>query len=64
MYAYTYSIEYIWIIIQPVKIMESWSSHHGAAETNPTKNYEVAGSIPSLAQWFKFKDQALPWDVI
>ena len=26
------------------------SSHCGAAETNPTRNHEVAGSIPGLAQ--------------
>ena len=31
----------------------SWSSCRGAAETNPTRNYEVAGSIPGLAQWVK-----------
>ena len=29
------------------------SSHRGAAETNPTRNDEVAGSIPGLAQWVK-----------
>ena len=29
------------------------SSHHGAAETNPTGNHEVAGSFPGLAQWVK-----------
>ena len=28
----------------------SWSSHRGAEEKNPTRNHEVAGSIPSLAQ--------------
>ena len=29
------------------------SSRHGAAETNPTRNPEVAGLIPGLAQWVK-----------
>jgi len=27
------------------------SSPHGAAETNLTRNHEVAGLIPGLAQW-------------
>ena len=29
------------------------SSHCGAAETNPTSNHEVSGSIPGLVQWVK-----------
>ena len=29
------------------------SSHGGALETNPTRNHEVTGSIPGLAQWVK-----------
>ena len=29
------------------------SSRRGAAETNPTRNHEVAGLRPGLAQWVK-----------
>jgi len=28
-----------------------WSSRRGAAEMNPTRIHEVAGSTPGLAQW-------------
>ena len=28
-----------------------WSSHRGTAETNLTRNHEVAGSISGLTQW-------------
>ena len=32
---------------------EFGSSRRGAAKTNPTRSYEVAGSIPGPAQWVK-----------
>ena len=35
------------------KIRTQGSSHRGASETNPTRNHEVVGSIPALAQWVK-----------
>ena len=36
-----------------LKKYKFWSSRCGAAETNPTMNHEVVGSIPGLAQWVK-----------
>ena len=29
------------------------SSGRGAVETNPTRNLEVAGSVPGLVQWVR-----------
>ena len=31
----------------------NWSFRHGAVKMNLTRNHEVGGSIPSLAQWVK-----------
>ena len=38
------------------------SSPCGAAETNPTRNHEIVGSIPGLSQWVK--DLVLLWAVV
>ena len=38
---------------------ENRSSHRSAVEVNPTRNHEIVGSIPGLAQWVK--DLALLW---
>ena len=54
------STEWSWHPCQ--KSVGHWSSHLGAAETNLTKNHDVVGSIPGLAQWVK--DMALPWAVV
>ena len=38
------------------------SSHRGAVDTNPTRNHEVADSIPGLPQ--RVRDPVLPWAVV
>ena len=40
-------LKHLWIL---VSMVGSGSSRHGAAETNPIGNHEVAGSIPGLPQ--------------
>ena len=39
--------------------VDSQSSLHGPAETNPTRNHEVAGLTPGLSQ--RVKDSVLSW---
>ena len=46
------------VLKKDLKIVKCGSSHRGAAETIPTRNHEVAGSIPAIAQWVE--DPALP----
>ena len=41
---------------KPNNLLQQWakgSSGHGTAEMNPTRNHEVMGSIPGLAQCVK-----------
>ena len=47
---------------QQVNIYWFRSSHHGPGEMNLTRNHEVAGWIPGLAQWVKHL--GLPWAVV
>ena len=50
-----YGITYMWNL----NYGTNGSSCCGTAETNPTRNHEVVGSIPDLTRWVK--DPALLW---
>ena len=50
------------IIIAALKSLYLRSSYGGIAEMNPTRNHEVGGSIPGLAQWVG--NLALLWTVM
>ena len=51
------------IVIYPWALnTDDWSSHRAAVEMNLTRNHEVVGSSPGLAQWVK--DLVLPWAVV
>ena len=41
-------------LVRLEEVKKFGSSHHDAAETNPTRNHEVVGLIPGLAQWVKY----------
>ena len=45
-----------------LKMVKMGSSLCGALEANLTRNHEILGSIPGLAQWVK--DLVLPWAVV
>ena len=44
--------------VDDILIRFTRSSSLGTVEMNPTRNHEIAGSIPGLAQWVK--DPTLP----
>ena len=52
----TYGFQCVVITLKTISSLES--SHCGAAEMNPTRNHDVVGLIPGLAQCVK--DLAFP----
>ena len=42
-----------WIYRQLIERIAIWSAHHGAVKSNLTRNHEIAGWVPGLAQWVK-----------
>ena len=49
----TQEVHWLAILYSAMCKYSTGSSPCGAAETNPTRNHEVEGSIPGLAQWVK-----------
>ena len=52
-------MSYVFIVKVENKICHWRSSYCGAVETNLTRNHEVVGLFPGLAQWVK--DPGLPY---
>ena len=43
------------VALKKKKRQKKRTSHCGTAETNPTRNHEIAGLIPGLAQWVRIQ---------